>query len=364
MGSVRKLARKVEEGLNEALPKLRKTISRKLALAVAAMIEARTAHTAVISNILPLGTEEPDNRQQWMRRLLKNELLDGALILEPFARALLRDVCAQGETALLSMDQTEIGSRFAILTVSVRVGDRSLPLAWYAEAGEANIGWAGQQMLLDRVRGWLPPDRFYPSARLILWLQQHRWQYRLRLKSNLGVDIGRAEITTTGQLAHGVRERYCPKARLFDSGVETNIGVLHEPNHPEPWIIAMDGRPNKAAVLDYGACWCIEPMFSDFKTRGFGLEDTKLADPERLERLILIMALAMYWCVRTGRKDAGQNPTTAEQKAARQCDPNHWSCKQLYRSLLSWFTRGLRLLLRRAQNDGPIPAFFRSAWGN
>lgn len=372
MGSVRKLARKVEEGLTQALPTLRKTISRKLSLAVAAMIEARTANTAMIANMLPLATEQPDHRQQWMRRLLMNELLDCATIMEPFACALLREAGDQGRTVLLSMDQTEIGARFAVLVVSVRVGDRSLPLAWYAEAGEANIGFAGQQMLLERVRGWCPAnipvllsaDRFYPSARLILWLQIHGWQYRLRLKGNLSLDVGRPDIGTTGELAQGMRERYAPKARLFESGIETNIGVLHEPGHPEPWIIAMDCKPTKAAVLDYGARWCIEPMFSDFKTRGFGLEDTQLTDPERLERLMLIMALAMVWCVRAGRDDAENNPTTGEKHARAQRDPDHWSLRQIYRGMLSWFTRGLRLLLRRAQNDAPIPAFFGSGCAN
>jgi hypothetical protein len=372
MGSIRKLARKVEEGLTQALPKLRKTISRKLSLAVAAMIEARTANTAMIANTLPLETEQPDNRQQWMRRLLMNTLLDCATIMEPFARALLREAADQGRTVLLSMDQTEIGARFAVLVVSVRVGDRSLPLAWYAEAGEANIGFAGQQMLLERVLGWLPAntpvllsaDRFYPSARLILWLQAHRWQYRLRLKGNLSLDVGQPGISTTGELAAGNRERYAPKARLFESGIETHIGVLHEPDHPEPWIIAMDCKPTRAAVLDYGARWCIEPMFSDFKTRGFGLSDTQLTDPERLERLMLIMALAMYWCVRTGRDDATYHPTTAEKNALEQRDPDHWSLKQAYRSMLSWFTRGLRLLLRRAQNNALIPVFFSSVWAN
>jgi hypothetical protein len=32
-------------------------------------------------------------------------------------------------------------------------------------------------------------------------------------------------------------------------------------------------------------------MFSDFKTRGFGLEDSPLEAPERLDCLLLIMAL-------------------------------------------------------------------------
>ena len=54
------------------------------------------------------------------------------------------------------MDQTDLGDRFAVLMISVRRGDRSLPLVWRIEEGEANIGFAGQQVLLEEVRAWLP----------------------------------------------------------------------------------------------------------------------------------------------------------------------------------------------------------------
>jgi hypothetical protein len=67
-------------------------------------------------------------------------------------------------------------------------------------------------------------------------------------------------------------------------------------------------------VLDYGARWAIEPTFSDFKSRGFDLQASQLEHAERLERLILIMALAMYWCVRVGRDDALHRPTALEKK--------------------------------------------------
>jgi len=55
-------------------------------------------------------------------------------------------------------------------------------------------------------------------------------------------------------------------------------------------------------------------MFSDFKSRGFGLEDTRIEDANRLHNLILIMALAMYWCVCVGREDALNNKTPLEKK--------------------------------------------------
>lgn len=142
-------------------------------------------------------------------------------------------------------------------------GGRSgaLPLAWLAEVGAANIGWEGQRKVLDQVLAWLPKgakvllaaDRFYPSVGLFAWLHAHGWGYRLRLKRNLVVDPGEGDEMTTGDLAQGVKERYLSGVRLFAPGVSTNLGILHEGGHPEPWIIAMDCLPTRAAVLDYGA---------------------------------------------------------------------------------------------------------------
>jgi hypothetical protein len=115
-------------------------------------------------------------------------------------------------------------------------------------------------------------------------------------------------------LAQGVTERYLPNVRLFASGVMTHLGILHEAGHPEPWIIAMDCAPTRASVLGYASRWAIEPMFSDFKGRGFELEDSQLEHASRLERLILIMALAMYGCVRVGQEDTLNRPTPLEKK--------------------------------------------------
>ena len=321
MGTVQKLAEKVKEGLQVAHPKLRKTVINKLALAVGAMLEAQTPNTSELANVLPVPTEQQAVRKQWLRRLLKHPLLQSPVILEPFARTVLREAARNGQTILLSLDQTDLGDRFAILLLAVQVGDRSLPLAWQVEAGAANIGFAGQQVLLEQVRAWLPVgaavlwlgDRFYPSTDLLAWLDQHAWQYRLRLKGNLTVDTGVGE-TTTGELAAGVTERYLPEVRLFHSGVSTNLGIWPEAGHDAPWIIAMDCRPTRAAVQDYGVRWVIEPTFSDCKRRGFQREDTPLQAPDRLDRLVLIMTLAMYWCVSIGRHDALYNPTPVEKK--------------------------------------------------
>jgi len=323
VGTVRRLAMEVGLGLKAALPKLRKTVVSKVALAVGAMIEGQTPNTTELANLLPLDTDRQDMREQWLRRLLKNPLLSSVEMLEPWARQALAAAGQNGQTIILSMDQTDVGDRFALLMVSLGVGDRALPLAWTVEAGPANLGFNAQHVLLERVRTWLPAgaevllsaDRFYPSVALFEWLHaQPDWHYRLRVKGNLNVDPGVGDIVTTGELAAGQTERYLPNVRLFDHGVSTHLAIWREPGHPEPWIIAMNDPPNRATVRDYASRWGIEPLFSDFKSRGFQLEDTQLRAPDRLDRLVCIMALAMYWCVRVGQEEARDHPTPLEKK--------------------------------------------------
>ncbi len=63
--------------------------------------------------------------------------------------------------------------------------------------------------------------------------------------------------------------------------------------HPEPWFIAMSADPSKEKVLAYGQIRGIEAMFSDFKSKG--MTNTQLKDPKRIERLILVLTIAMYF---------------------------------------------------------------------
>ncbi len=322
MGTVGRLAEEVKRGLRTALPKLRKTGVDKVALAVGAMIERQTPNTAELANVLPLATERQDLREQWLRRLLKNPLLSSPALLEPWVRQALAEARRNGQTVVLSLDPTDLGDRFAVLMLGLGMGDRALPLAWTVEAGPAHLGFGAQEVLLERVRSGLPAgaevrvlaDRFYPSVELFEWLHARGWQYRLRLKGNLNVDPGFGAIVTTGALAAGQTERSLPNVRLFNHGVPTNLGILHEAGHPEPWIIAMNGTPNRATVRDYASRWGIEPLFSDFKRRGFDLEATPLRAPDRLDRLLAIMALALHGCVRAGQEDARKHPTPLEKK--------------------------------------------------
>jgi hypothetical protein len=96
-------------------------------------------------------------------------------------------------------------------------------------------------------------------------------------------------------------------------------------------------------------------MFSDFKTRGFGLEDSQIRYPDRLARLILVMTLALYLAVSTGQWDALHHATPAERRRPDQ------QPKRVLRSMTSWFTRGLRRIANLLQTLQPFPQLWSAA---
>jgi hypothetical protein len=318
--AVAELAASISADLQRRLPDQRKTQRGKLALLVATMLAARSANLMVLAASLPRPAERADMRYQWIARFIDNALVDCDEVMEPFAREVLARSATTGRVMLI-MDQTKASDRHQILMLSVRFGERALPLAWRVETTEGAIGFAVQKELLEAAATWLPPqaevclmaDRFYGTPDLIAFAIAKGWGYRLRVKSNLRVLAGGHKTS----LAEHVTDKrpYLANVELTHRRIVTNIGIINEPGHAEPWIIAMSDTPGYLTTLDYSARWGIEPMFSDFKSRGFGLEQSQLRTPARLGRLLLVMSLALYFAVSTGLWDATTNPTVDEKKA-------------------------------------------------
>jgi len=306
--------------LRRLLPSQRKTQRTGLALLVATMLDVRSANLMDLAAGLPRSVARIDMRYQWISRVLMNPLIEPDAVMAPFAREVFSRLAAEGQPLVLIMDQSKLNDRHQVLMLAVRFGERALPVLWRVEEAEGAIGFSVQKALLDAVVPLLPADipvclmadRFYGTADLISLCQERQWDYRLRLKGNLVVRDGDDRMTT-GEAAKA-RIFTLENVQLTARKATTNIGVICDPDHAEPWIIAMAAEPGYLKTLDYSARWAIEPMFSDFKSRGFGVEDTQIQHPDRLGRLLLVMALALYTAVSTGQWDAKTNPIPAEKK--------------------------------------------------
>ena len=296
----------IEEDFKQRLPDYHKSRREALTTLAGVMLETRSANLMELAAALPREIGAADHRYQYIERQLKNEAIDAGVTIKPYALAAIERLAARGQTVVLQMDQSHINDANEVLMLSARLRKRAVPVAWRVRSTQGNIGFSIQKELLDSVRTWLPKDvsimlaadRFYGTAQLIGWCQKAGWSYRIRLKGNLTLAHEGGELTT-GEVAQRLPQGVMG-AELYGSGVSTNIGILHEKGHKEPWIIAMDANPGKYTVLDYGMRWGIENMFSDFKSRGFGLMQSHIQKPDRLERLILIMSIALYWAISCG----------------------------------------------------------------
>jgi hypothetical protein len=62
-----------------------------------------------------------------------------------------------GKTIVLPLDQSKIRDGFECLMVSLRVGERAIPVAWKVKATSGGIGFEEQKLLLEALFAMLPP---------------------------------------------------------------------------------------------------------------------------------------------------------------------------------------------------------------
>jgi Transposase DDE domain len=319
-GGIEAIAASISADLVRRLPRQNKKQREGLALLTATMLDVRSANLMELAASLPRDSERIDMRYQYISRLLGNEHVDVDWVMAPFAREVLERASADGRQLVLIIDQTQANDTQQAVVVAVRVGGRSLPIAWRVKETEGAIGFSEHKHALEVARKLVPAgvkvvlmgDRFYGSPELIAWCRRAGWDWRLRLKADLLVFEDGGESTVSGCFLRG--ERMLKNVELTAKRVRTNIGMVHEEGHPEPWFIAMSDAPTKAKTFDYGLRWGIEAMFSDFKSRGFGIEDSQLQRTDRMDRLILVMTLALYWAVSTGMWAAEHAALPAEKK--------------------------------------------------
>lgn len=321
---IKHLSEQINRELETQVPDLRMVARRNLADLVGTMLVERTANTMDLAAALPRDTERIDMRYQFIWRTLSNRFINEGAIMQQIAKPILEKLAKNQKTVVLLMDQTTAGNGDEILMLALRIENRGLPLFWHVEKTQGNIGFKHQKEILDRVASILPPaakvvlmgDRFYGTSALVDYCNQKKWGYRLRIKGNIRIQVLNENMPAQDLLK--AQKSFVENVFFASTGVPTNIGIIHDKGHNEPWIIVMNDTPNYYKTLDYGMRWSIESMFSDFKSRGFGLEETQIRYSERLSKLVLIMTLALYFAVTTGIWDEANNPLPVEKKISRK----------------------------------------------
>ena len=158
-------------------------------------------------------------------------------------------------------------------------------------------------------------DRFYGSPAVIAWCRDHGWGWRLRCKQDLRVFDNGGETTLAECFARG--EHRLEDVALTGKRARTHVAMVHADGQAEPWIIAMSDRPTTGRARRRPALGHRGAVLG-FQDPGVNREASQITRTDRLDRLVLVLALALYGAVSTGMWDAIENRAPAATKPWRR----------------------------------------------
>lgn len=279
-----------------------------LALLSQALAVSANCHLSTLALALPLPGQR-ENLIQRLRRTL-SQTPDWQDWYGPIVKHLFAHWT--GAEVALVMDRTDLADRWSVLTVGAAHGKRLLPLGWHV-LPFGGTSAETQVSLLRQVQPYLPPaDRvritFYGDAEfravpVQAYCREQTWHWHVGLKSDL-------RFQTADGGAYALRD--LPVARgqlLYRQNVTlterhafgpVNLLAHWSPNEDTPRYWALDQPANRAAWRRGRKRYWIEPGFRDWKSYGFDLERSQLDDAERLNVLLLGMAVTTLWLIHLG----------------------------------------------------------------
>lgn len=240
-------------------------------------------------------------------RLLSNAGID---VWDSFARWVPHQIGARGDV-LVAMDWTDFDHDDQSTLVLSLVGNhgRAAPLLWLSVWKEeiATRRNAFEDACLSRLAELVPAgcrvtilaDRGFGDQKLFAFLDRLGFGYVIRFRGNIRVtDANGVSRPAAEWIGKGGRARKLRDARVTAKGQLVGAVVcVHAKGMKEPWCLAASDAGAMPATLvnHYARRWTIEPQFRDTKDLrfGMGLSATRIGDPMRRDRLLLISAFAV-----------------------------------------------------------------------
>lgn len=302
--------------LQQMLPAMRVTRVRVLAMLTLGLIWAESSSLPRIAAALPLPVQDLSTERR-VRRWLAHR----RVAITPTWQVVLGALLARlGQRELiLVFDPTPYNSRQTLLVLGLVVHKRVLPVAWHVVPGredwaQPNTRYLGR--LCRRVRAVLPAgtsvtllvDRGLASADIVDLCRDLGWHYVMRLsvdaKQGLHVRLPDGTIGPAWGLVAGRGQRWQGAVAAFKAAGwrAANLTIVWPRRYDQPWLLLSDRAAGPARVREYRRRIQVEAVYEDCKSRGWWLEGSKLSARNRLNRLLLALVLALWWCHLLGQQ--------------------------------------------------------------
>ncbi len=347
MSSSQELYNRLDEKLREVIRvNNRKQVTNWIWIIVG-ILQSQSSHLSQIANSLPMETKA-ESRVTLIRRWLMNSQVN----VWQFYKKVLEHVLSGWSTvdAYLILDGVMVfGARWQIFRVSLRHGCRAIPIAWTIMEGKGLVKVNKLKSMLEKVQRFL--KRYVKRVTLLAdagfrdcdWAQlceELGWNYAIRIACNTYITWPDGTSDRLDNLVPVNRNRYFQTVLLTqETKLQTNVSVTwttDEKGKPEMVAIITDQIACRARLREYSFRMSIEQSFRDDKSGGFDLEHTRLQHVQRIDHLLLALAIATLWC-----HELGEFVLKQGEPARCLVDPAHERTLSLFQLGLRWLQRFL-----------------------
>ena len=146
----------------------------------------------------------------------------------------------------------------------------------------------------------LVADREFVGTKWFDFLVEKKIPFVIRVKRCFrALGIREDETAPLGELCKGLGRKKILNRPITLWGFALYVSVQRKKGAKEPMIVVSNIILEDALRI-YKRRWEIETLFECLKTRGFRMEDTHITDPDKIERLVFVLAIAFCWAYRTG----------------------------------------------------------------
>lgn len=314
------------------LPEVRVTQVRPLALFVLGMVWAGRVGLRAVAATLPLPVADASIERR-LHRWLRNPRVCVTTLWRGLLPALLAS--RAGQPLLLVLDPTPHTGDATILCLGLVCRRRVLPVAWRVVPQQA--AWPKSQItyfteLITEVAAALPAgctvtligDRALPSAELIDACRAVGWDvlFRLSTDARQGYTVRRADGTAhpLWELVTGPGQRFIGVVDLFRKAGwrRLHLTIRWDHSQDEPWLLISTQAGGADRVREYRRRAHAEATYADCKARGFNIEASRVTARDRLDRLLLVVHLALWWATQLGLRAIRQGERWRVDRAGRR----------------------------------------------
>ncbi len=196
---------------------------------------------------------------------------------------------------------------------------------------------------IDKIE-YVLADREFVGKEWFTYLNDMGIKFCIRIKKNNLVNNTKGDMVQVQTLFRNVNKYECfiNLRTVTVDGCKVKLSAKRNSDN-ELVIVATNDLKYLHGIDLYAKRWQIETLFSCFKSRGFGLEDTHLTDQAKMKKLVAIFSIAFCWCYKIGIKQHNEKPITIK---------NHGrATKSLFRLGLDFFQEKFRAMVVFTKHD-------------